>query len=248
MPFFLLLSIPHYPFFLPFLLHPTLSCLPSVNTLPYRLTYITLPSPLHPTLLFLLSILHYPSCSPSYTTLCFSVSYTTLPSPLHPLLTVLFISIRHYPSFSPSYITLPSLLHPKLPFLLSIRHYSSFMLYFTTLPYLYPTLPFLLISILHYSSFSISYTVKTALFKFQWDRKFYKKKNGSMWTKFHCLLSAEKDFTLCELNFTVYCQLRKISHYVNVSYNKVFQFNRFNKRTVHYSAARKLLQLTLRRK
>ena len=125
MPFFLLLfiytilssflffSILHYPSFPLF-----------YTTLPYRLTYITFTSPIHPTQPYRLSILHYPSCSPSY----------TLP---------FLLSTLHYPSFSLPYTTIPSL-YPALPFhLLSILHYPSFSLSDTTLPSHYPTLPFL---------------------------------------------------------------------------------------------------------
>ena len=79
------------------------------TTLPYRLTYISLPSPQ--------SIIHYPS---------FPLFYTILLA-LHPTLPFL-LSILHYTSFSSqSYPILPSL-YPTLLFLFSIHRlqYPSF--------------------------------------------------------------------------------------------------------------------------
>ena len=116
------------------------------TTLPYRLTYISLPSPR--------ASLHYPS---------FSLFYTILLA-LYPTLLFL-LSILHYTSFSsPSYTTLP-FLYPTLPFLLTILHYPSFLDPLITF-LLHPTLHFLLpilyckpllLSFLHYPSSILIY-------------------------------------------------------------------------------------------
>ena len=110
---FLLLSILHNP---SFSLSDT-TFLSQYSTLPFfSWSFTTLPSPLHPTIHFLysilhckpliLSILHYPSFS--------STSYTTLPSRCPTLPSLL--SILNYHSFSSqSYSTIPSPLHSALP-------------------------------------------------------------------------------------------------------------------------------------
>ena len=139
----------HYPFFLIF-----------YTIIPFCLTYITLSSPLHPTLPFLLSILHS-----MYTIL--PALYFTLPTfSLNLHYPPFLLSIQHYPSFSLSYTTLSYFLDPLLPLLLiSILHYPSFsmsytvhpsFLFYSTLCSLYLNLPFLLLSVLHYPSFSLS--------------------------------------------------------------------------------------------
>ena len=144
--------------------------------LSYRLTYITLPSPLYPTLPLLLTILHYPSF-------------------LDPLLSFLLLSTLYYlPSLCPTLQTNPAstlpFLYPNPPFLLiSMVHYFFFLdpllpflllsilQSYTTLLSLYPTLqttpslypstipniPFLLISILLYPSFPLYYTTISSL-------------------------------------------------------------------------------------
>ena len=86
----------------------------------FFLSFTTLPSPLHPTLPFLLSILHYPSFS--------SPSYTVI-STFHPTLPFLLLSI--HPFYIYKHSIYPFVMY--IPFMLSLNTFHSFFFVYVPL-------------------------------------------------------------------------------------------------------------------